>query len=246
MSSRCSCRSSATWRRSSGDSPAGDASGGDRASAGDDAVPGDGPSPGDDALLVQVEDEGHTTGHPSGEVAAGWPQDYHPAAGHVLAAVIADTFHHGICPAVAHAESFTGLSSDKNTAGSGAVKCHITDDDIFFSDKAGFIRWSNDQYGPGQPFAEIVVGIPFYTDRNTRCAECKETLAGTAHGINLDGAVRQPGMSISAGNFITQPGTQRALGIGDDQVDHHFCLVFQSRQGFLDQALIRFGVAFTH
>ena len=68
-----------------------------------------------------VQDVGDPAAHAGGKIAAGGSQHHHPAAGHILAAVVADPFHHGHGSAVSYAEALAGPAADVSPARRGAV-----------------------------------------------------------------------------------------------------------------------------
>ena len=58
------------------------------------------------------------------------PSTTHGSAGHVLAAVIADTLDHRDRAGVAHAEALAGDAANERLAGGGAVQRDVADDDV--------------------------------------------------------------------------------------------------------------------
>jgi len=73
------------------------------------------------AFAALVEDVGDAAGHARGEVAAGLADDHDLAAGHVFAAVIADTLNHSAGAGVADSEALTGHAADVGLAGRSTV-----------------------------------------------------------------------------------------------------------------------------
>ena len=70
-------------------------------------------------VVIAVPDVGDAAAHAGGKVAACGPEDYHAAAGHVFAAVVAHPFHHRVHAAVANTEALAGNSPDIGFTGSG-------------------------------------------------------------------------------------------------------------------------------
>src|SRR4051812_45413073 len=93
--------------------------------------------------------------HAGSEVAAGRPEDHHSAAGHVLAAVVADALDYGASTAIAHRESFGGASPEECVAARGAVKSHVSNNDVIFRGKGRFGRRINNQSSAGQALADV-------------------------------------------------------------------------------------------
>ncbi len=97
-------------------------------------------------ITFLVIDEGHTTTHTSREVTSGFTQhDYH-TAGHVLAAVVTDTFHYGFYTRIADAEALAGHTTDVGIARSSAVESYVADDHIIFRHKLGLLMRVHDEF----------------------------------------------------------------------------------------------------
>ena len=80
----------------------------------------------------RVVDVGDTAGHARREVAAGAAENHDLAAGHVLAAVIADAFDHRVGAGVAHGEPLTDHAAQECLAAGGAEQDHVAADDVVF------------------------------------------------------------------------------------------------------------------
>ena len=50
----------------------------------------------------------NAAGHPCREIASRGPYDHHPAAGHILTAVVPYTFNHRRCAGIAHRKTLAG------------------------------------------------------------------------------------------------------------------------------------------
>src|SRR5438477_212654 len=79
---------------------------------------------------VLVEHVGDATGHAGSKVSSGDPQDEDRAAGHVLAAMVADTFHDGGRAGVAHREALARHAAEIGLALDGAVQDDVAGDDV--------------------------------------------------------------------------------------------------------------------
>ena len=96
-------------------------------------------------LQLQVEvagdvpDVGDAARHAGGEVAAGRAQDDGAAAGHVLAAVVADAFDHGPGAAVADTEPFGRPAAEEGLAAGRAVQHDVADQDVVFRHERCFL-----------------------------------------------------------------------------------------------------------
>ena len=112
-----------------------------------------------DTPLVQVEDVGDAAGHAGREVASGRSEDDGAAPGHVLAAVVADPFDHGVRPGVADAEPFADDAAEEQFAGGGAVGDDVAGDDVLFGGERGAVGGRTMIRAAGQALADVVVGV---------------------------------------------------------------------------------------
>src|SRR5690606_37400338 len=112
---------------------------------------------GHDALLF--EHEGHPAAHAGGEVPAEPAEHHHHPAGHVLAAVIADGFHHRLGAAVAHGKALAGSARDVHRAAGRAVEHHVAGDHVLVRRKARAPRRIDDDVAAAQALAHVVVGL---------------------------------------------------------------------------------------
>ena len=69
-----------------------------------------------------VIDISNAPAHAGSEISSGVSEAGHAAAGHVFAAVVADSFNGGVDSAVADAESFPGDSGNVGLAAGGSVE----------------------------------------------------------------------------------------------------------------------------
>src|SRR5579885_263573 len=79
---------------------------------------------------VLVEDVGEAAAHPGGEVASRRAEHDHAAAGHVLAAVVADALDDGARARVAHGEPLAREPAEERAAGGRAVEDGVADDHV--------------------------------------------------------------------------------------------------------------------
>src|SRR5574337_330742 len=84
-----------------------------------------------------VQDVGHTARHTGCEVSPGAADDDDPAAGHVLAAVVAHALHDSMGAAIAHGEPFPCNPTEVGLAARGAVEDHVSDEDVLLGNKRG-------------------------------------------------------------------------------------------------------------
>src|SRR5207253_8156946 len=128
-------------------------------------------------LAVGVHHVGHAARHSRGEIAPGRTEDHHAPAGHVFAAVIADSFDHRVDAGVAHAEPFAGDAADVRLAAGRAVKGDVADDDVLLGDEAGLFRRMDDDPSARESLADVVVGVALQHQSHSFGNERTETLA---------------------------------------------------------------------
>ena len=72
---------------------------------------------------------------PAPKLRPGRPEHDHPAAGHVLAAVVADALDDGEGARVAHAEALADDAAQEDLAAGRAVGDHVAGDDVVLGDE---------------------------------------------------------------------------------------------------------------
>jgi hypothetical protein len=93
-------------------------------------------------------------------------EDHDPAAGHVLAAVVADAFDHGEGAGVAHAEPLAHHAAQEDLAAGGAVADDVAGDDLLLGAKVALGGGPHDQPAAGQALADVVVGVAVEAQRD--------------------------------------------------------------------------------
>ena len=79
---------------------------------------------------VGVEHVGDPAAHPGGEVAPGRAEDDDAAAGHVLAAVVADPLDHRVGAGVPHREALAGEAAEEGAPAGRPVEDGVADDHL--------------------------------------------------------------------------------------------------------------------
>src|SRR5690606_16455813 len=129
---------------------------------------------------VFVEHVGDAAAHAGGEIAPGVAEHHHAAAGHVLAAVIADALDDGGDAGVAHAEALAGHAGEVHLAGDRTVQHRVADDDVLVGLDAAVLRRIHDDAAARQALAGVVVGLARQLQRDARGEEGAEALAAVA------------------------------------------------------------------
>ena len=86
-------------------------------------------------------------------------QNHHRAAGHVLAAVVANALHNGGGTAVAHGEALTGHAGNERLTAGSTVQGHVAGDNVLFRLKGDALGRAHDDLAAGQALAHVVVAV---------------------------------------------------------------------------------------
>src|SRR5262245_4604812 len=79
-----------------------------------------------------VEDKSNASAHAGSNVTSGFPEDNSHPAGHVFTAVIANAFHHRVCPAIANGETFASDSTEIRFTTGGTIEHCVSNEDVVF------------------------------------------------------------------------------------------------------------------
>ena len=155
--------------------------------AGDHAV---GVEPGVEPA-VRVVDEGHAAGHAGREVEAHRPEDRDDAAGHVFAAVGPAAFDDRRRPRVADGEALAGKAGGEQPARRRAVEHGVADEGVAV--RIGEVRRRfDDDDGPGEPLADVVVGLAGDLEAQPLDREGAEALSGRSAELDREVSRRKP------------------------------------------------------
>src|SRR5262252_7485114 len=105
-------------------------------------------------VLVHVPDVRDAARHAGREVETSRAQDHRAAAGHVLAAVVADALDHGLRAAVAHAEPLGRAPAEERAAARRAVERDVADQHVVLGRDRALLRRIDDD-----PAARFVLTI---------------------------------------------------------------------------------------
>src|SRR5690606_32283619 len=125
---------------------------------------------------VFVQHVGDPARHAGGEIAARHAQHDHGAAGHVFAAVVAHTFHHGVTAGVAHAETFACDAAKVRLAADRAIHDGVADNDVFARLTAELGRGHHGDAAARKTFADVVIAFADQFHRDAACEEGTEAL----------------------------------------------------------------------
>ena len=110
-------------------------------------------------LAVLVEHVRDAAAHAGREVPPGRAEHDDAAAGHVLAAVVADSLDDGAGTGVADREPLAGQAAEVRPAGGGAVENGVADDHVLLGDERRAVGRPNRQHAAGETLADVVVRV---------------------------------------------------------------------------------------
>ena len=80
---------------------------------------------------------------------------------HVLASVVANTFHNGYGTGITDAEALGCNTTQEDAARSGSIKASITDDDVLLCAEWTFLWWVDNHFASRQTFGYVIVRLTF-------------------------------------------------------------------------------------
>src|SRR5690606_32081366 len=131
------------------------------------------------------------------------------AAGHVLAAVVADAFDDRARAAVAHAEALGRAAAEKRAAARRAIQRNGADQHLILGREAALTRGINNQPPAGKPFADVIVTVALELERDALREERAEALPSRAAQLHVDRVVRQGALAPSLDERIAQHRADR-------------------------------------
>ena len=175
---------------------------------------------------------------PAAKLRAGFAEHHHRAVGHVLAAVVADAFHHRGGAGVADGEALAGHAVEEGLAAGGAVQHDVADDDVLFGHEGRRAGRVDDELAAREALADVVVGVAFERQRHAVGQERAEALAGRAGEVNLDGVLGQARRAVAPGDLAAQHRAHRAVHVADGQLDLDRLASFQRVARVVDQLVV--------
>ena len=136
------------------------------------------------------------------------PEHHHPAAGHVLAGVVAHALDHGDGPRVADAEPLPHLAPQEDLAGRRPVEDDVAGDDVLLGGEGGVLGRPHHDAAARQALAQVVVGVAEQPHGHAPRHEGAEALAGRAPEGEVDGAVGQAGPAVAPGDLVAEQGAR--------------------------------------
>ena len=106
-----------------------------------------------------------------------------------------------------------------------AVKQGVACNRVFLCLEVAPYRRQDSDASATQTFAQIIVGLAFQLEVDTRDKECPETLPGRAFELHVQRMFGQPFFSVFCGNDTREHGAAGTVGIGDGVLQRDFFLV---------------------
>src|SRR6185503_304729 len=157
-------------------------------------------------LAEFVQHEGDAAAHSRTEVPTDASEHNHGPTGHVLAAVIADSFDDCHRATVPHREALARGAGKVGFARRRTVQNRVADEDRLVGNELRRAWMTHNQASAGKSLADIIVRLSLELERETTSGESAEALAGRAGEADRERAIGQPGVAIAAGNLAGQRG----------------------------------------
>ena len=129
---------------------------------------------------------------PGGEVAAGRAEHDDVAAGHVLAAVVADALDHGVRARVPHGEPLAGEPAEERLAPRRAVEDGVADDHVLLGGEGRALGRPDRDRPAGEALAGVVVRVAAERQLDAGREPRAERLPGRAAQREPDRPLGQP------------------------------------------------------
>ncbi len=188
-----------------------------------------------DHRRVEAEHEGDAARHARRHVAAGLAEHHDPAAGHVLAGVVADALDDGQRAGVAGAEPLADPAAQEDLAGGGAEQQGVACDHVVLGQEQHVVGRPDDDAATRKALADIVVGVADQLEGDTGRQERADRLARRAGERDVDGVVGQALRAVAAGDLGAEQGADGAVDVAHRQLEPHRMRVLERPLGELDQ-----------
>ncbi len=189
--------------------------------------------------VVDVRD---ATRHARAEVAPGRAEHDDTAAGHVLAAVVADTLDDGGGTGVAHAEALADDAADVRLARRRAVQHHVPGDDVLLGRERRVAIGAQHEVAAREPLADVVVGVALEPQRDAVRHEGAEALPGRAAQLHVDGVVGQAHAAVALRDLGAEQRADGAVHVADRRLDVHGPTEVERGLRLLDELLVERAV----
>src|SRR5277367_822112 len=151
--------------------------------------------------------------HSGAKVHAHRAEDQRDAAGHVFAAVLAETFNDSQRATVAHREALAGASGNIKLAGSGTVEHGISRQHI--ATARGRRARRNTDRSAGKSFAHVIVGLTGKLQREARSQKRAEALSRRTVKFATDFRGEASAFAAPAHHLAADTRAHAAIGIAD-------------------------------
>src|SRR5204863_1142509 len=137
------------------------------------------------------------------------------AAGHVLAAVVADALDDGARARVAHPEALAGEAAEERLARGRAVEDGVADDHVLLGGERRALRRADGDRAAREALAGVVVRVAEERQLDAGREPRAERLAGRAPQREADASRRQPCRSVRARQRAGEEPADRPVDVPD-------------------------------
>jgi hypothetical protein len=156
--------------------------------------------------------------------------------------MVTNTFHHGRGTRVTDSETLSSHTAEVASTTSSTVKTGVTDDDVLFSLESSATRGIDDETTSRQTLTDIVIGVTFQLQGDTRGQISTEGLTGGSLNVGVDGVLRQTFATIATADLVRQSSTQATVGVYDVTLDSAGKTLLQSKLRFSNELVVKTSV----
>ena len=164
---------------------------------------------------VLVEHVGDAAAHAGGEVAPGAAEHDDAAAGHVLAAVVADALDDRVRARVAHGEALAREAAEERAARGGAVEDGVADDHVLLGGEGRALGRAHGEHAAGEALADVVVRVAAERQLDPGREPGAERLAGRAAQREADRPRRQALGAARLRDALREQAADGAVDVAD-------------------------------
>ena len=178
-------------------------------------------------MAVLVQHIGDTAAHACRKVFAGSSKNHHPAAGHILTAVLAHALNHCIGAGIADGKPLSGHAVYKDLSAGCAVEGYISGNDIFLRLVATALRRINDKGSAGKPLSKVIVGISAEGQGQALGNKGAKALASGSRTGYGNGILRQS-LLVASGDLRPQNGSEGPVRIAHLELHRRLLALLQA------------------
>ena len=185
-------------------------------------------------IIFHIQYISNSTAHTGCEVLTCSAKDCYASACHIFTSVISYTFYNCCRTGITYCKTFSRHAIDEYFTAGCPVKCHVTDDNVFFRFIAYSFWWIYYKFSAGKSLSEIVITVTGQFQCQSFRNKCAEGLsAGTLTMYHI--AVFVQTFRISSRNLRTKDCTKCTVRICHIYFNASLLFLLYRREQFSDQ-----------